>query len=86
MVNLMTAEYPAPPSVANKYINGTSALKSASAKVRGCVLNEIAREHGQNTKYGPKGGPYDESLIRSDVYSFWTGACGATWPPGLRMP
>jgi hypothetical protein len=79
-VYVVTAGYPAPPAVANAYINGVSALKSGSAKVRGCVLNEIAREHGQNNKYGPNGGPYDESLIRHDVFVFWTGACGAKWP------
>jgi hypothetical protein len=82
-VYVVTAGYPAPPAVANSYINSVSALKSGSAKVRGCVLNEIAREHGQNNTYGPNGGPYDETRIRHDVFVFWTGTCGATWPSNV---
>jgi hypothetical protein len=82
-VYVVSVGYPAPPAVANAYINGTSALKSGSAKVRGCVLNEIAREHGQNSKYGPNGGPYDASLIRHDVFVFWTSLCGASWPSSV---
>ena len=85
-VYVVTAGYPAPSSIANAYINSISALKSGSAKVRGCVLNEIAREHGQNNKYGPNGGPYDGSLVRHDVYVFWTGVCGANWPNGVVQP
>jgi hypothetical protein len=69
-VYVVPAGYPAPPSIANAYINSVSALKSGSSKIRGSVLNEIAREHGQNNKYGPNGGPYNESLVRHDVSVF----------------
>jgi hypothetical protein len=82
-VYVVTAGYPAPPALANAYINGVSALKSGSAKIRGCVLNEIAREHGQNNKYGPNGGPYIESLIRHDVFLFWTSPCNGSWPSSV---
>jgi hypothetical protein len=85
-VFLVTAGYPAPPSIANTYINSVASLKSAAPKVRGCVLNEIAREHGQNNKYGPQGGPYNDPLVRHDVFVFWTGSCGATWPNGVVQP
>lgn len=85
-VYVVTAGYPAPPSIANAYINSTSALKSGSSKTRGCVLNEIAREHGQNNKYGPNGGPYNESLVRHDVSVFWTSTCGAAWPTAVPQP
>jgi hypothetical protein len=85
-VYVVTAGYPAPPSIANAYINSISALKSGSSKVRGCILNEIARENGQNNKYGPNGGPYNEPLVRHDVFVFWTGVCGAAWPTGVQQP
>ena len=85
-VFVVTAGYPAPPSVANAYINGNAGLKSGAAKVRGCVLNEIAREHGQNNKYGPNGGPYNNPLIYRDVFAFWTTTCGASWPSNVSIP
>jgi hypothetical protein len=85
-VYVVTAGYPAPPSIANAYINSVAALKSGAAKIRGCVLNEIAREHGQNNKYGPQGGPYNDPLVRHDVFVFWTGACAAPWPNGVIQP
>ena len=81
---LLAASYPAPPSVANEYINGIPALKNLAAKTRGCVVSEIAREHGQNSKYGPKSGPYDKPLIYSDVQTFWTSPCGGTWPSSVQ--
>jgi hypothetical protein len=84
-VYVVTAGYPAPPSIANAYINSVSLLKTGSPKVRGCVLNEIARENGQNNKYGPNGGPYNEALVRHDVGVFWT-PCGGVWPLGVRQP
>lgn len=85
-VFVVTAGYPAPPAIANAYINSVSALKAGSSKVRGCILNEIAREHGQNNKYGPNGGPYNEPLVRHDTFVFWTSTCGATWPNGVVQP
>ena len=70
---LLAVEYPAPPAVANAYINATPALKSLSGKKRGCVISQIANEHGQNETYGPKGGPYNTPLIQQDVWSFLGG-------------
>jgi len=74
-VALLTAEYPAPPAIANAFINGDPYLKKVtSAKKRGCAISQIAIEHGQNEKYGPKGGPYDDTLVQTDVLAF-LGAC-----------
>jgi hypothetical protein len=85
-VNLLSVEYPAPPAIANQYINEVSALKSAAPKIRGCVLNEIAREHGQNQKYGPAPGPYNNLLVKQDVKVFWTSPCNGTWPATVPAP
>jgi hypothetical protein len=66
-VQLLAVEFPAPPAVANEYIN-TSGLKSQlSAKQRGCVISWIAQRHAQESAYGPKGGPYDATKIQQDV-------------------
>jgi hypothetical protein len=73
IISQLNAEFPAPPAVANSYINAN--LKSGSAKVRGCVISKIADHHAKDSKYGPKGGPYDEALIQSDVVAYW-GTCG----------
>ncbi len=67
---LLAVEYPAPPAVANAYINSDPALKALSGKKRGCVVSQIANEHGKNETYGPKPGPYDASLIQSHVWQF----------------
>lgn len=85
-VFLLTASYPAPPSVANNYINKEPLLKSAASKIRGCVLNQIAKQHGQFSAYNPAPGPYDTIKIQKDVYAYWTGACGGTWPSGVTIP
>jgi hypothetical protein len=69
-VVVATVEYPAPTSVANKYINSKYGAKAA-AKVRGCVLNQIAGNHAKDRKYGDSQGPYNEALIGSDVDSYW---------------
>jgi hypothetical protein len=65
---LVAVEYPAPPATANAYINST--YKGISAKKRGCVISQIANNHAQDSKYGPKGGPYDNNLVRSDVDAY----------------
>jgi hypothetical protein len=66
-VLLLAVEFPAPPAVANEYIN-TSGLKSLlNAKQRGCVISWIAQKHAQESAYGPKGGPYDVTKIQQDV-------------------
>lgn len=72
MVSQLTAEYPAPPAVANAYINAN--LKG-TGKVRGCVISQIAENHAKDSRYGPKGGPYDEDMIHSDVLHYWA-QCG----------
>lgn len=76
LISQISAEYPAPPAVANAYINAN--LKSGSAKVRGCVISKIADNHAKDSKYGSKGGPYDRTLIEDDVLGYWP-ACGGTF-------
>ena len=66
--SLVAVEYPAPPAIANAYINST--YKGISAKKRGCVISLIANNHAHDSKYGPKGGPYDNNLVRSDVDAY----------------
>lgn len=70
---LVDVEYPAPPAVANAYINAT--FKKAAPKVRGCIVSSIANNHAMDSKYGPKGGPYAAALIEADVVEYRT-ACG----------
>ena len=76
VVALVSVEFPAPPAVANAYLNRTygRAIKSG---VRGCIISQIANLHAKESKYGPKGGPYDEVAIRSDSEMFLVGACAA---------
>jgi hypothetical protein len=66
----LSVEYPAPPSVANAYLN-TPALKPLmTGKQRGCVVSMIALKHAQLSAYGPKGGPYNEAMIQNDASNF----------------
>ena len=81
-VFFLTASYPAPPAIANAYINATPALKAGSAKVRGCVISQIAEKHAKSDVYGPNGGPYFDNLVKHDVFAFWSG-CGGTWPSSV---
>lgn len=62
---VVSVEYPAPPAVANEYIN--SKYKRISGSCRGYIISTIAGEHAKDEKYGDKGGPYDEDLIYEDV-------------------
>lgn len=71
-----SAEYPAPPAVANAFINSTNWRTTMTGKQRGCVISKIAEQHGKYSKYGPKGGPYDANMIQYDVGSF-AGFCPA---------
>jgi hypothetical protein len=82
IVPLLDIEYPAPPAVANAYINSLSSSlrKLFSSGVRGCVISQIAEAHAQLSKYGPKGGPYDVPLIQSDVRAFSVGCGGPVIP------
>jgi hypothetical protein len=68
---LLSVEYPAPPAIANAFINSNPTLKKGSATVRGCVVSQIAILHGQTHKYNPPPGPYNEALVQSDVTAFW---------------
>jgi hypothetical protein len=70
LVAQATAEYPAPPAVANAYINGDPYLRALSGKKRGCVIAKVAEQHAQFSAYGPKGGPYAEDAIRAATLSF----------------
>lgn len=70
---LITVEYPAPPAIANAYINRTYGAR-AGAKTRGCVINQVAEQHAKYERYGPKGGPYNDALVYSDVQAYW-GPC-----------
>lgn len=65
---LVNVEYPAPPSVANKYIN--TYYRGMKSGVRGCIISAIAELHAHDSAYGPKGGPYNEAAIRQDVDAF----------------
>jgi hypothetical protein len=74
--SLVAVEYPAPPAIANAYINQTYGGRG-SARVRGCVINQIAALHAQYERYGPKGGPYDNATVYADVTAFWR-PCGGS--------
>lgn len=72
----LAVEHPAPPAVANTYINATPIYKSTSGKKRGCVISKIAENHAKESKYGDKGGPYDLSSIKADVDELYgNGTC-----------
>jgi hypothetical protein len=70
---LLSVEYPAPPAIANAFINGNPILKKGASTVRGCVISQIAQLHGQTHKYNPPPGPYNVPLVQSDVTAFWPG-------------
>lgn len=78
---MLSVEYPAPPAVANAYINSTPHYKSAPGKKRGCIISKIAEKHAKMSDdlffgYGPKGGPYDEDTIMLDVDNYYLGGYG----------
>jgi hypothetical protein len=78
----IAVEYPAPPAIANAYINSLpSALKKAfTAGARGCVISDIAQNHGQLEKYNPKPGPYNVAMVQQDVRNYSTGCGGPVIP------
>jgi hypothetical protein len=80
LVGVVSASYPAPPAIANAYINSTN-LKSSAPKVRGCVLNQIAAKHANGQQYGAAPGPYNEAAIQADVVTFWPSCGGGTPAP-----
>jgi hypothetical protein len=73
IVQLLDIQYPAPPAVANGYIKTTYG-KALGAKVRGCIISQIANKHAMLSSYGPKGGPYVVTDINNDVELFY-GQC-----------
>lgn len=68
----LAAEYPAPPAVANAYMNAGAGGLPLSGKQRGCIISRIAEQHAKYETYGAKGGPYNEPLIQSAVGNFAT--------------
>jgi hypothetical protein len=72
-VTLIVAEYPAPPAIANQYIAAKKYKLTSGA--RGCIISAIAQNHAHNSRYGPKGGPYNDALVNSDVEDYRLGAC-----------
>ena len=72
-VTLIVAEYPAPPAIANQYI--AAKKYKLTSGTRGCIISAIAQNHAHDNKYGPKGGPYDNALVNSDVDFYRLGAC-----------
>ncbi len=82
LVQVLDIEYPAPPAVANAFINGQSSAirKQFTSGIRGCVISLIAEGHAKLEAYGPKGGPYDVPHIQSDVKAFSASCGGPTIP------
>jgi hypothetical protein len=81
-IQTVDLEYPAPPAIANAFINSLSSTlrKGFTAGVRGCVISQIAELHGKQEYYGNKPGPYNTALVRTDVRSF-SQACGGPIVP-----
>lgn len=78
---MLAVEYPAPPAVANAYINSMPLYKAAPGKKRGCIISKVAEKHAKWSDdpyygYGPKGGPYDEEAIKEDVDIYYAGGYG----------
>lgn len=82
LVQVLDIEYPAPPAVANAFINSQSSTirKQFTSAVRGCVISQIAEAHAKLEAYGPKGGPYDVPHIQSDVRALSPSCGGPTLP------
>jgi len=78
----VAVEWKAPPALANEYINSDETLKAYAARVRGCVIRQIAENHAKDEKYGPKGGDgtaypgvgYNLPLIKTDTENYF-GIC-----------
>jgi len=72
---LVAVEYPAPPAIANAFINATPSLKSLNAKKRGCIISQIAQRAQDPNNYGPRPGPYNTPAIQSDVLAIAASGC-----------
>jgi hypothetical protein len=68
LVKTLNAEYPAPPTVADAYIQADPEVL-ASTKQHACVLSQIADQQARYETFGTNGGPYDNDLIEADVIS-----------------
>jgi hypothetical protein len=68
MVEMLNAEYPAPPTVADAYIQAYPEVL-ASKKQHGCVVSQIADQQAKYETFGPNGGPYNGDLIEAYVLS-----------------
>jgi hypothetical protein len=66
----LSVEYPAPPAVANAYLNTPALKPNLTGKQRGCIVSMIAERHAKLSAYGAKGGPYNEAMIQNDVSNF----------------
>lgn len=73
---MLSVEYPAPPAVANAYLNSLTGLKKQlNGKVRGCIISNIAHDHTLQV-FGPKGGPYKIEEIKEAVRDYSYDLCG----------
>jgi hypothetical protein len=66
----LAVEYPAPPAVANAFLNSPLMKPLMTAGQRGCVISKIAENHAKLSAYGPKGGPYNQTSIQNDASNF----------------
>lgn len=73
---LLNVEHPAPPAVANAYLNATYDKKALTSRIRGCVISVIAENHAKYSAYGPKGGPYNEWMIQEDASAYFVECSG----------
>jgi len=64
---IVSVEWPAPPAIANAYINAN--YKKSSATQRGCIIKKIT-ERDHLRLYGERPGPYNEVAIETDVELF----------------
>lgn len=67
----ISAEYPAPPAVANAYINAQG-KGYVTAGQRGCIIGKIAKD-AQMDVFGARPGPYDTDLIEGYVLAYMPG-------------
>jgi hypothetical protein len=64
---IVSVEWPAPPAIANAYINAN--YRRVSATQRGCIIKKIT-ERDHLRLYGERPGPYNNTAIQTDVELF----------------
>jgi hypothetical protein len=64
---IVNVEWPAPPAIANAYINAN--YRGNSATQRGCIIKKIT-ERDHLRLYGERPGPYNNIAIQTDVELF----------------